>query len=508
MAKKVRYTQPLLGEANAAGYLIAVPGASVLIRQDGVECDVFADNDGAAMTNPVPSGVSPGTAGVDTRGTLVVYLEPGNGYDGVATVGNVASTFPIPDISPDVSDVPAPIPPGTYVQSAAPAAEQVIQQAIGQRPLVIRSPQTAATGDALLLIQGPNRSNEVPESGRYTFVVNEAGHALMNTSMTINGETATPIPNRAGPEEIPYMLGIKTDIPGPAILVTPSAVGSTILEAYTGLGVKLFEIDQVGDIEWSTLGVADHSINHLGSALTFNGRGANPGYTWAFNAPTNGQFPTIAIQGGGVDIVSIQGQSATLASILMGARVMARLNNNGSWTFGGANLTTATLNVSTHSDTMPNIQIRRRSETQTARLLEFASDLGADLGGIGPDGTAQYAAFQIGLTSPVVLTKSAGPTLGINSVLSILAVAGNPVDINCLGQPIRFYGGGSNNVAGIVCRGPVQVHGDATGATLFSGAGAPAAAQGVNGDLYLRTDGGAGTTIYQKRAGAWVATAA
>jgi hypothetical protein len=119
MAKKVRYTQPLLGVPanNALGYLVLVPGASVLIRQNGVACTVYSSNAGAAMTNPVPTGVSPGTAGVDTRGTLVVYLEPGSGYDGVATVGNVASTFPIPDISPDVSDVQGPIAPGTYVDT-------------------------------------------------------------------------------------------------------------------------------------------------------------------------------------------------------------------------------------------------------------------------------------------------------------------------------------------------------------------------------------------------------
>lgn len=105
MAQKVRYTQPLFGEANAAGYLILVPGASVLIRQDGVACSVYADNAGAAMTNPVPTGVPTGTAGVDTNGTLLVYLDAGNGYDGQATVGAAVSTFPIPDISPDVADV-------------------------------------------------------------------------------------------------------------------------------------------------------------------------------------------------------------------------------------------------------------------------------------------------------------------------------------------------------------------------------------------------------------------
>lgn len=97
----VRYTQPLLGAANAAGYLVAVPGVSVLIRQNGAECDVFADNVKTPMDNPVPTGVPPGTAGVDTTGNLTVYLEPGRGYSAVATVGATSTTFAIPDISLD-----------------------------------------------------------------------------------------------------------------------------------------------------------------------------------------------------------------------------------------------------------------------------------------------------------------------------------------------------------------------------------------------------------------------
>lgn len=45
-------------------------------------------------------------------------------------------------------------------------------------------------------------------------------------------------------------------------------------------------------------------------------------------------------------------------------------------------------------------------------------------------------------------------------------------------------------------------------AYLYSGAGVPANATGNDGDLYFRTDGGAGTTIYQRRVGVWVATGA
>lgn len=49
----------------------------------------------------------------------------------------------------------------------------------------------------------------------------------------------------------------------------------------------------------------------------------------------------------------------------------------------------------------------------------------------------------------------------------------------------------------------------AAGGKLYSGSGAPGTISGqADGDIYFRTDGGAGTTIYQRRAGAWVATAA
>ena len=108
MTKKVKYTQPLIGEANAAGDLRLVPGAVVEILQDGEPVTVYSDEDGTEIDTPtVPSGVASGTAGVSTRGELTVWLKPGSGYSGVATVGQAVTTFPIPDISPDVDDVVA-----------------------------------------------------------------------------------------------------------------------------------------------------------------------------------------------------------------------------------------------------------------------------------------------------------------------------------------------------------------------------------------------------------------
>jgi hypothetical protein len=40
--------------------------------------------------------------------------------------------------------------------------------------------------------------------------------------------------------------------------------------------------------------------------------------------------------------------------------------------------------------------------------------------------------------------------------------------------------------------------------SVYGGTGAPVNGEGANGDIYIRSDGGALTTIYQRRAGAWV----
>jgi len=38
---------------------------------------------------------------------------------------------------------------------------------------------------------------------------------------------------------------------------------------------------------------------------------------------------------------------------------------------------------------------------------------------------------------------------------------------------------------------------------IYGGAGVPSNSNGVNGDIYFNSTGGTGTTMYQKRAGAW-----
>ena len=99
------------------------------------------------------------------------------------------------------------------------------------------------------------------------------------------------------------------------------------------------------------------------------------------------------------------------------------------------------------------------------------------------------------------------------------AQADNTYDIGASGanRPRDIYaarsmgvGFNASGVAGsLTVQGPLSLgNGAAVGLGLWSGSGVPAAGLGANGDIYFRSDGGAGTTMYQKRAGTWTATAA
>jgi len=71
-----------------------------------------------------------------------------------------------------------------------------------------------------------------------------------------------------------------------------------------------------------------------------------------------------------------------------------------------------------------------------------------------------------------------------------------------------FQSGGADRVQLALTTGQIYPTTDAgvaqTACGIFAGTGAPNNANGNNGDIYFRSDGGALTTIYQRRAGAWV----
>jgi acetoacetate decarboxylase len=68
---------------------------------------------------------------------------------------------------------------------------------------------------------------------------------------------------------------------------------------------------------------------------------------------------------------------------------------------------------------------------------------------------------------------------------------------------------GTADATNFQSRQPLRLgNGTGLGSFLFSGTGVPLTVMGRNGDYYFRNDGGAGTCMYQKRAGSWVATGA
>jgi hypothetical protein len=100
-------------------------------------------------------------------------------------------------------------------------------------------------------------------------------------------------------------------------------------------------------------------------------------------------------------------------------------------------------------------------------------------------------------------TRSFGMTSG--DELYVGSVDRPLIGINFLvdGSSWAYVNGSRFSTLGKLSPGtPAGANQTATG--IFAGSGAPSNANGTNGDFYFRSDGGAATTIYHKRAGVWV----
>lgn len=77
----------------------------------------------------------------------------------------------------------------------------------------------------------------------------------------------------------------------------------------------------------------------------------------------------------------------------------------------------------------------------------------------------------------------------------------NPVvPVNITGISVPTY----NGVALLLVTPNTPAGASQSAVRITAGTGAPNNADGANGWIYLRSDGGAGTTIYHKRSGSWV----
>lgn len=146
-------------------------------------------------------------------------------------------------------------------------------------------------------------------------------------------------------------------------------------------------------------------------------------------------------------------------------------------------------------------------------------------------GTNKQVAFNIGDAEMISVVRglSIVSSNGSAGALALTDTGGSGVNIKLTGdggttpsKHIRATGGNLQVVnsaysavilaltdAGTLqAKGGIQPGTDAaafqTACSLYAGTGVPSNANGINGDIYFRSDGGAGTAIYQKRAGAWV----
>jgi hypothetical protein len=96
--------------------------------------------------------------------------------------------------------------------------------------------------------------------------------------------------------------------------------------------------------------------------------------------------------------------------------------------------------------------------------------------------------------SPTVLRLALGGTFSY-SIFST-AIAPQTADVVDLGSPSQYFKDTHSRIFTI----------SNTGINIRGGAGAPTTTP-TNGSLWLRSDGGVGTTIYARVAGAWIAIA-
>lgn len=174
----------------------------------------------------------------------------------------------------------------------------------------------------------------------------------------------------------------------------------------------------------------------------------------------------------GSSFVPSNGSYAAITSDVLSSRVIAdanprfTINADGTLEWGGG---AGALDISLFRTAAP----RLRTSTEFESVAEITAAAGtAGLVKSGRVGPASAAGLVFGTLVDTNLYRSAADKLATDDGL----VLNNGALAGAASSAVSFY----------------------------AGTGAPNNANGVNGDSYWRLDGGALTTIYQRRAGAWV----
>lgn len=173
---------------------------------------------------------------------------------------------------------------------------------------------------------------------------------------------------------------------------------------------------------------------------------------------------------------------------------------------GTKTFSAATLLVAPAATTVPAIV--RGAVGQTGDMTQWQDSAGEVLGRVVASGRA------IAFNEGIALGSSTNP------LVQGLSPSGNNTMLRCNTGAFINFGDASGTIPLVVdcaAAGAVSVSarrlqlnngtyagGTDVGGGVAFGTGAPVNANGANGDLYLRVDGGSLTTIYQRRAGAWV----
>jgi hypothetical protein len=348
------------------------------------------------------------------------------------------------------------------------------------------------------LLAGAITTNQLPVTVGYSDGTSAVYTGAAQLTLT---NSATPVTICSAPasgvvRDIDYIAVSNTDTAAATVTVRLNDNGTLYeqVKATLSAGRQLVYTHasgwNVGDVNATPIGANPTASVGLaavnGSALTFMRSDAAPALSQSITPTWTGAhvFSSTVAMNGGVTLGDAAGDALTI--------------NSTSWTIGGAttitggqvtianNLRASRAVVAGNND----LSILNTDNTNAASSARVVISAGGSTAG------DPFVIFDIAAVTDwaVGVDNSDGDSFKIAMAASLGTAATDFVRIPATGE---FQT--ARKIYPSTPPGAFQ-----TSCGLFGNVGAPNNADGANGDIYFRSDGGALTTIYQKRAGAWV----